>query len=78
MQYTVHIRVFDIVPTDSGLWAVVADGVGVTVNPGKKDAVQIGREMATGNRPSRLVIRDGQGEIESITPFAISIRHSKS
>jgi hypothetical protein len=74
MQHAIHIRVFDVIPTDSGLWAVVADGVGVTINPAKKDAVQIGRDMAKTNRPSRLVIRDANGEVESITPFAVSIR----
>jgi hypothetical protein len=77
MQHALHIKVFDVIPTDTGLWAVVADGVGVTVNPAKKDAVQIGREMARTNRPSRLVIRGDQGEIESITPFAVSIRTLK-
>jgi hypothetical protein len=74
MQRTLHVRIFDVVPTDTGLWAVVADGVGVTINPAKADAAQIARDMAKTNRPSRLVIRTERGEIESITPFAVSIR----
>jgi hypothetical protein len=64
-----QIKVFDVIYVDPDRWLVLADTQAVDVSDDKPAAVELARRMALASRPSRLVVRAIDGEIESVTPF---------
>ena len=66
---TADYKIFDVVPGPDDSWGILYGGRAITLHGDKKSAVKLARTMALQNRPSRLVIRAADGEIESETPF---------
>jgi hypothetical protein len=62
-------KIFDVVPGPDDSWGILYDGRALTLHGEKKSAVKLARTMAIQNRPSRLVVRAADGDIESETPF---------
>lgn len=64
-----HIEIFDVVPTDESVWLVIINGGILAAFRERKDAVKVATSLAERHRPSRLLTRSGDGDIEAITPF---------
>ena len=72
MKATAEVSVFDVLQGDADEWLVVAiDGMVLGPYGKKPDAVNVARALALCSRPSRLVVRASDGEIESVTPFEV-------
>src|SRR4051794_38358212 len=70
-ETTVDHRIFDVVPGPKESWGIIYRGRAMTLHDNKDEAVKLAKVLAMQNRPSRLVIRASDGEIESETPFEV-------
>lgn len=70
-ETTADQRIFDVVPGPDDNWGIIYRGRAMTLHEKKDEAVKLAKVLAMQNRPSRLVIRATDGEIESETPFEI-------
>lgn len=71
MAVSLLYKIFDVVPAPDEIWGILYDGQAMTLHANKDEAVKVARFLALQNRPSRLLIRAADGEIESETPFEI-------
>jgi len=70
MEVGTEITVFDVAPADDSTWFIVVNGAILGTFRKRKSAVDVATNLASRHRPSRLMTRSSNGDIEAITPFA--------
>ena len=78
MDVSTKITIFDVAPADDSTWLIVVNGAVLGAFRERKSAVDVARNLAMRHRPSRLLTRSSNGDIDAITPFADESRNQDS